>query len=144
MLAQTFSGEISLDVTAETNAYFVAYSQTGNVSSSVASLSPNRTSNPQLQGRMGAGANSVRLYSQAGNISIRPASSTSARAASMAPDRTVPLGPTESPSPVQRPELGRNKPAVAADLAKPDTGPEEIEGDVIRVDTELVGLNERR
>jgi VWFA-related protein len=143
LLAQTFSGEISLDVAAETNASFVAYSRTGNVSSSAVSLSPERTGSPQLQGRTGSGANSVRLYSQAGNISIRPASSTSARAVLNPPARTVPLGPAESPSPTRQPELGSSKPTVAAGTpAKPDTGPEEIsEGDVIRVDTELVGLN---
>ena len=144
LLAQTFSGEISLDVTPGTSASFIAYSNTGNVSSSVSSLLPERTSNPQLQGRMGSGSNSVRLYSQAGNISLRPASSTSARSDSIAPARTVPLGPVESPSPAQRPELGSNKPTAtpAGTPAKPDTGPEEVsEGDVIRVDTELVGLN---
>jgi VWFA-related protein len=143
LLAQTFSGEISLDVTAETNASFVAYSKTGKVSSSATSLSAERSGNPQMQGRMGSGANSVRLYSQAGNISIRPASSTNARAVSIPPARTVPLGPVESPSPARRPELSSNNPPVAAGTpAKPDTGPEEIsEGDVIRVDTELVGLN---
>jgi VWFA-related protein len=143
LLAQTFSGEISLGVPPQTSASFVADSKTGNVSSSVTSLSPNRGGNPQLNARIGAGAASVRLYSQAGNINIRPANSTSARVVSSTPARTFPLGPAESPSPTQRPELGTNKPTAAAGTpAKPDTGPEEIsEGDVIRVDTELVGLN---
>jgi len=143
LLAQTFSGEISLDVPRETNAAFVADSKTGNVSSSVTSLSPNRTGNPQVQGRLGSGASQVRLFSQAGNISIRPAAATSARAVSIAPTRTVPLAAAESPSPTQRPELGTRKTNTAAGTpAKPDNGPEEIsEGDVIRVDTELVGLN---
>ncbi|HEX3085954.1 MAG TPA: VWA domain-containing protein [Pyrinomonadaceae bacterium] len=143
LLAQSFSGEISLDVPPGTDASFVASSRTGNVSSSVASLSPDRTGSAQLQGRLGSGASSVRLYSQAGNINIRSANSTTARAVSTAPARTVPLGPAESPSPVRRPELGSSKPTASAGTpAKPDTGPEEIsEGDVIRVDTELVGLN---
>jgi VWFA-related protein len=143
LLAQTFSGEISLDVPPQTDATFIAYSRTGNVSSSLASLTPDRTGNAQLQGRLGSGTNSVRLYSQAGNINVRPASATSARAVSSAPPRTVPLGPAESPSPARRPELGSSKPTTSAGTpAKPDTGPEEIsEGDVIRVDTELVGLN---
>jgi len=143
LLVQTFSGEISMGVPPQTSASFVADSKTGNVSSSVTSLTPNRGGNPQLNARIGAGAASVRLYSQAGNINIRPANSTSARVVSSTPARTVPLGPAESPSPTQRPELGSNKPTAAAGTpAKPDTGPEEIsEGDVIRVDTELVGLN---
>jgi VWFA-related protein len=147
LLAQTFSGEISLDVPPRADATVVAYSRTGNVSSSVASLSPDRTGNAQVQGRLGSGANSVRLYSQAGNINIRPASSMflidPSNAGAISPARTVPLGPGQSPSPARRPDLGSSKPTTSAGTpAKPDTGPEEIsEGDIIRVDTELVGLN---
>lgn len=142
LLAQTFSGEISIDVPQEVNATFLVDTKTGNVSSSLASLSPNRT-NPQLQARLGSGTGSVRLFSQAGNINLRPAISNSARAVSINPTRTVSLAPAESPTPAQRPELAGSKPNAAAGTpAKPDTGPEEIsEGDVIRVDTELVGLN---
>jgi VWFA-related protein len=140
LLAQTFSGEISLDVPADADASVMADSKTGSVSSSVPSLAPNRSSTPQLQARLGTGVSSVRLYSQAGNVNIRAAS---AQAAAAAPTRTVPLGPGESPSPPQRPELTDSKPKVAAGTpAPPDTGPQEIsENDVIRVDTELVGLN---
>jgi VWFA-related protein len=142
LLAQTFSGEISVEVPSDANATFLIDTRTGNVSSSIASLSPNRT-NPQVQARLGSGAGSVRLFSQAGNISLRPATSNSARAVSINPTRTVPLAPAESPTPAQRPELPGSKPNTAVGTpAKPDTGPEEIsEGDVIRVDTELVGLN---
>jgi VWFA-related protein len=143
LLAQTFSGEISLDVPADVNATFSADTKTGNVSSSIASLM-SRGTNPQLQGRLGSGVGSVRLFSQAGNINIRPATSTSARAVSINPTRTVPLAPpTEAPPPTERPELAGSKSNPAAGTpAKPDTGPQEIaEGDVIRVDTELVGLN---
>jgi VWFA-related protein len=142
LLVQTFSGEISLDVPPEANAALVADTKTGNVSSSIASLSSSRTS-PQLQGRLGSGSNSVRLFSQAGNINIRAATSTNARAVSVAPTRTVPLGSEPSPTPAQRPELAAGKPnAGVGTPAKPDTGPEEVsDGDVIRVDTELVGLN---
>src|SRR4029077_7882315 len=59
------------------------------------------------------------------------------------PPRTVPLGPAETPSPQQRPDLSGSKSTTAAGTpAPPDTGPQEIsENDVIRVDTELVGLN---
>src|SRR6185295_20157673 len=82
-------------------------------------------------------------FSQAGNINLRQGTSNSARAVSISPTRTVPLAPAESPTPTQRPELPGSKPnAPAGTPAKPDTGPEEIsEGDVIRVDTELVGVN---
>jgi len=141
LLAQTFSGEISLDVPSEADAAFIADSKTGNVSSSISSLSSSRTT-PQLRGRLGSGASSVRLYSQAGNINIRPGTSASARVVSAGP-RTVSLDAAQSPQPVQRPELPVSKSnAGAGTPAKPDSGPEEVaDGDVIRVDTELVGLN---
>jgi VWFA-related protein len=146
LLVQTFSGEISLDVAADTNASVVADSKTGNVSSQLAALSANRGASPQLQGRIGTGGNSVKLYSQAGNISIGPGSQTGvARTDSVAPVRTVPLSQaTDRPAPVRAPELaGSTNNAVPAGTPAPrNTGPEEIsEGDVIRVDTELVGLN---
>ena len=142
LLAQTFSGEISLDVPADANAALLADSQTGNVSSSVGALSVNR-GNPQINARIGSGSSSVRLISQAGNINLRSLTATSARTDSMPATRTAPLTPAESPSPKQRPELESSKPANAAGTpAAADTGPQEIsEGDVIRVDTELVGLN---
>lgn len=143
LLAQTFSGEISLSVPAVPSGSFVADSKTGVVASSLASLVSDRNRSPQLQARIGSGSISVRLYSQAGNINIRAATTPMTDAVSIAPTRTLPLGPAESPSPRQRPELtGPTNPTVAGTPAKPDTGPEEIsEGDVIRVDTELVGLN---
>jgi VWFA-related protein len=142
LLTQTFSGEISLDVPEDANASLIADTKTGNVSASVGTLATTRGGS-QLQGRLGTGGSSVRLYSQAGNINIHPANATIARTASVDPTRTIPLEPTESPSPKQRPDLTGSKPPVAAGTpAPPDTGPQEIsENDVIRVDTELVGLN---
>ena len=146
LLVQTFSGEISLDVAADANTSVVADSKTGNVSSQLSALSANHGASPQLQGQLGSGGGSVKLYSQAGNISIGVASqTTAARTDSVTPARTVPLSEaTDRPSPARPPELaGADNKAVPAGTPAPrNTGPEEIsEGDVIRVDTELVGLN---
>lgn len=143
LLTQTFSGEISLGVPGDANASLVADSKTGNVSSAISSASPKSGNSPQLQAKLGTGASSVRLYSQAGNINLRPANSVDVRVTTVVPTRTVPLGPPETPSPQQRPGLSGSKPTTAAGTpAPPDTGPQEIsENDVIRVDTELVGLN---
>ncbi len=142
LLVQTFSGEISVDVPENANAALIADSKTGTVTSTVGSPSP-RGGSAQLQTKLGTGAGSIRLYSQAGNVNIRPATAASTRMTSVSPTRTVPLGPAESPTPQQRPELPAGKQTVAAGTpAPPDTGPQEIsENDVIRVDTELVGLN---
>src|SRR5262252_6192367 len=78
LLVQTFSGEISFDATADANAAVVADSKTGNVSSQFSGLSVNRGASPQLQGRLGSGGSSVKLYSQAGNISLGVASQSEA------------------------------------------------------------------
>lgn len=144
LLAQSFSGEIRLEVPEDSNATLVADSKTGGVTSSIDALTVNRGVSPQLQGRIGSGAVSVRLYSQAGNINVSTGTAASARTESTAPMRTVPLGPTERPTPKQRPDLvgPEPNPKGAGTPAPITTAPEEIsEGDVIRVDTELVGLN---
>ena len=144
LLAQSFSGEIGIDLPLNSDATLVADSKTGNVTSSIAALAVNRGLSPQLQGRIGSGTTSVRLYSQAGNINVSTGAAATARTVFSAPTRTVPLDATETPPPKQRPDLvgpQRNK-AAAGTPAPATTTPEEIsEGDVIRVDTELVGLN---
>ena len=126
----------------------IADSKTGTVSSSFDSAVVNRASRPQLQGRIGKGGKSVRLYSQAGNITLASAGDQSTRTVSTAADtpseRRESLKPAELPGPKQRPELiGQDKKTTGAGTPAPaSTGPEEIsEGDVIRVDTELVSVN---
>src|SRR2546430_2160289 len=144
LLAQSFSGEIGIDLPLNSDANLVADSKTGNVTSSIAALAVNRGLSPQLQGRIGSGTTSVRLYSQAGNINLSAGAGSSARTVSSAPTRRVPLDATETPTPKQRPDLvgPKRNTAAAGTPAPATTAPEEIsEGDVIRVDTELVGLN---
>jgi VWFA-related protein len=144
LLVQSVSGEIHVELPNDAKATVVADSKTGNVSSSIADLMANRAASPQLQGRIGDGGSSVRLYSQAGNISLAPANSSQSRVVSTAPERAVTLEPAEVPTPPQRPELANpdKNGGGAGTPAPPDTGPVEIsEGDVIRVDTELVSVN---
>ena len=148
LLIQTVAGEIRVDVPASASATVVAESRTGNINSSLKSATVNQNQRPQLQARLGTGANSVRLYSQAGNITL--ASRAVATETARLPRQTIPIerreniSPREPSAPAQRPELigGEvNKPG-AGTPAKPSTGPEEVsEDDVIRVDTELVSLN---
>src|SRR5437868_7338737 len=144
LLAQSFSGEIGIELPLNSNAALVADSKTGNVTSSIAELTANHGASPQLQGRIGSGVASVRLYSQAGNINVSTATAASARTVSSAPTRTFPLDAAETPTPKQRPNLaGPERSTTRAGTPAPaTTAPEEIsEGDVIRIDTELVGLN---
>ena len=148
LLVQTISGEIRLDLPRGSSADIVADSKTGTVSSSFAQAAANRTSSPQLQARLGNGGKGIRLFSQAGNITLATGSDELARSAqksTQAPsERSQPLEPAEISTPKQRPELiGPEKDKRAAGTPAPaSTGPEEIsEGDVIRVDTELVSVN---
>jgi len=145
LLAQSGSGEIHVALPAAANTSITADSKTGNVSTAIADLAVNRGASPQVQARLGKGGSSVRLYSQAGNISLTTAAAETSRVAPVAPVRTERLEPTEPPGPRQKPELvgpEKNPGGGVGTPAKPNTGPEEIsEGDVIRVDTELVSVN---
>lgn len=144
LLAQSGTGEIRVNLPLQARAAVVADSKTGSVVSSIAALEANRGATPQLRGRIGDGANSIRLYSQAGNIVLAQSVESTARSASTEPSQTVQLEPTEMPTPKRRPDLiGPDRSATPAGTPAPaNNGPEEIsEGDVIRVDTELVSVN---
>jgi VWFA-related protein len=147
LLIQTVSGEIRAELTKNVDADVVADSKTGNVSTSFSSVQVSHASRPQLQARLGKGGRAVKLFSQAGNITLATTGGESPRIASKTqatqPERREPLEPGELPSPKQRPELsGQNKSTAAGTAAPPSTGPEEIsEGDIIRIDTELVSVN---
>src|SRR2546421_2489358 len=64
LLAQSFSGEIRFEIPGNASATLVADSKTGGVTSSIDAIQVNRGVSLQLQGRIGSGAASVRLYSQ--------------------------------------------------------------------------------
>jgi VWFA-related protein len=145
LLIQTVSGEIRVELPTEARADVLADSRTGTVSSSFPEATVDRSRRPQLQARIGAGGRSVRLYSQAGNIALATASSSSPIASSQTlPERRELLEPGEITKPTQRPELIGpviNTPA-AGTPAPAASGPEEIsEGDIVRVDTQLVSVN---
>jgi len=148
LLVQTVAGEIRVELPKGAGADVVADSKTGKVSSSLSSVVVNQSARPQLRARVGNGGKGVRLYSQAGNITLATAEEESSQIVSTPPasppERRERLEPTEVPSPKQRPELtGTEKSNPGAGIPAPaSTGPEEIsEGDIIRVDTELVSVN---
>jgi VWFA-related protein len=144
LLAQSGTGEIRVNLPPGAGATVVADSKTGSVVSSISELNTNRGATPQLRGAVGNGANSLKLYSQAGNIVLANSTESSVRAVSTNPPRAVELEPSDLSSPRQRPDLiGPVKsPTPAGTPAPPNNGPEEIEeGDIIRVDTELVSVN---
>ncbi len=151
LLAQTTSGEISVELPDTTGANLVAESKTGTVSSSLSSAVVSPASRPQLQARLGNGSKGVRLYSQAGNITLANATAESLGVAATAPssssspnERRETLEPKAVPKPKQKPELtGPPQRSSGAGTPAPVSNePEEIsEGDIIRVDTELVSVN---
>jgi Ca-activated chloride channel family protein len=148
LLVQTIAGEIRVDLPRNSGADVIADSKTGTVSSSFGSAVVNQASRPQLKGRLGNGGNGIRLYSQAGNITLANSGTQATRVVSKASatpsERREALRPSELPLPRQRPELsGQDKNTSAAGTPAPaSTAPEEIaEGDIIRVDTELVSVN---
>jgi VWFA-related protein len=146
LLIQTISGEIRIELPAGAGADVLADSKTGAVSSSFAAAVVDRARRPQLQARLGAGGKSVKLYSQAGNIALATtAAESSPVISSTTPvERREPLEPPEITKPTQRPELiGPEVRTPAAGTPAPaPSGPEEVaEGDIIRVDTQLVSVN---
>lgn len=147
LLIQTVSGDIRLDVPRDPNATVVAESKTGSVSSSVASLAVNEAERPQLSARLGTGAANVRLYSQAGSVTVAPRAEV---LASDADSSATPMRKPSEPSLAARPN--KEGPPVltgsdpnktgAGTPARPSNTPEEVsEDDVVRVDTELVSVN---
>src|SRR2546429_1625003 len=151
LLAQTTSGEISVELPDTTGANLAAESKTGTVSSSLSSAVVNPASRPQLQARLGNGSKGVRLYSQAGNITLANATAESLGVAATTPssssspiERRETLEPKAVPTPKQKPELtGPPQRSSGAGTPAPVSNePEEIsEGDIIRIDTELVSVN---
>jgi VWFA-related protein len=154
LLVQTVSGEIRLELPQtdyRADANLIAESKTGSVSSSISLAEVNQTNRPQLQATLGGGRKNIRLYSQAGNIMLAAETAESVRTAAIAQtpantsERVETLDPARpEPTPKQRPDLvgptknssGAGTPAPASDA------PEDIsEGDVLRVDTELVSVN---
>ena len=146
LLIQTVSGEIRLELPNDTSADVQADSKTGTISSSFSAAVVDRSHRPQLQTRLGAGGKSVRLYSQAGNIALATVTAESSPIISTATpvERRQTLEPGEIAKPKDRPELigPEVRTPAAGTPASASTGPEEIsEGDIIRVDTQLVSVN---
>jgi VWFA-related protein len=144
LLIQTVTGDIQVAVPNEANADVVAESKTGSVTSSLNGPSVNSAARPQLQARLGVGGNTVKLYSRTGRIAIDGSSSAgnpvvdTSRAASQSVDNRLRQTPNLPPDPNDNPASL----PPAGTPAKPLSGPEEIsEGDIIRVDTQLVSVN---
>jgi VWFA-related protein len=125
---RSISGEVGVHFLGEPNADIIAKSVTGLVKSELPQLLSN--SGSVLQARIGNGAQTLRLTSQSGNISLFPA--TIPTVAEAAESRRKKLEADETPV----------VPIKAAGIPAPQLETQEIsEGDIIRVDSQLVTLN---
>jgi VWFA-related protein len=141
LLAQTVSGEIRLQLP-DSSADITAESKTGTVSSSLGSAPVDESRRPQIETRLRYGR-PVKLYSQAGNIVIAQPSDTQTASQTSLNERRESLQAPEIPKPEQRPTLAASDGSTRPRAGTPATnGPEEVsEGDVVRVDTQLVTVN---
>ncbi|MDQ2921650.1 MAG: VWA domain-containing protein [Acidobacteriota bacterium] len=123
------SGEVAVEFLGSPDADIIARSVTGVVKSELPQLLS--SSGHVLQARIGNGKQTLRINTQSGNISLFPASGSTVSEAS--DGRRTKREPTEETAVV---------PIKAAGTPAPALDTQEIsEGDVIRVDSQLVTLN---
>lgn len=126
---KSISGEIGVQFLDPPDADIIAKSVTGVVKSGLPQLLSN--SGSVLQARIGNGAQTLRLNTQTGNISLFPAPGSTG--SETADDRRNKPEPADETAVV---------PIKAAGIPAPKLETQEIsEGDVIRVDSQLVTLN---
>jgi VWFA-related protein len=143
LTAQTFSGDIRTALPSQSSADITAETANGKITSDFKQSTPATTKGKIFRSRLGAGNAPVRLRSQNGQIALNLLNESNKIA-------TVESNEIASPVPViqtardKPPTLTGNtqeKPGVGTP-ATPSTEPQEIDdGDVVRVDTELVTLN---
>lgn len=150
---QTTSGDISLE--APPDAVITAETRAGSIDSTLPTVGPTGSSERDFHASLGAGSKTAELRSRDGSITLSPSATTAiAERTSTVPIGSVPArqSPETSATPdetgttdARRPPTlgGSNVDAVGAGTpASPSTGQEEVdEGDIVRVDTELVTLN---
>jgi VWFA-related protein len=123
------SGEVSVEFLGSPDVDILARSVTGVVKSELPQLLT--SSGRVLQARIGSGAKTLRLNTQSGNISLFPAASQIV--AEISDNRSQKREPIEETAVI---------PIKAAGTPAPTVETQEIsEGDIIRVDSQLVTLN---
>ena len=138
LLVQTGSGPVYAELPPDANANIIAESTRGTVSSAIERDPRDRET--LLQTRLGTGSSSVRLHSESGTITLTFSDSATARTPAGRSVRPAPDDITET-KPPRLIASGAN-PVSSGPTPAAASSPEEIsEGDVIRVDTQLVSIN---
>ncbi len=143
LTAQTFSGDIRAALPAQSSADITAETVNGKIVSDFKQSTPATPKGKIFSSRLGTGGSPVRLRSQNGQIALNLlnesneiATDESNKSASQAPiiQDTRPKPPVLTGKVEEKPGVGTP--------AAPSTEPQEIDdGDVVRVDSELVTLN---
>jgi VWFA-related protein len=149
---ETASGDISVVLPAGVDADVTALTRTGSIDSTLPTFGPTGETERDFHATLGRGGDrSVQLRSRAGSITLSSGAGLTPETVVSAPQRRQ-IPETHAPREETRTEeAGRRPPTLdgvggigggAGTPASPSTGPQEVdEGDVIRVDTELVTLN---
>jgi VWFA-related protein len=156
LVVKTTAGDISAELPASADMDVKAETRTGSIDSTLPTVGPTGASERDFHATLGAGSHAVTLRSERGSITLSPSTAmtstanTSVAAVSSTPapqtSRTVTPGEDTTTSERRMPPTlngsGTNATAGSGSPASATTGPEEVdEGDVVRVDTELVTLN---
>lgn len=135
LTVENLHGDIRADFPLSGDADIEAESPMKGVVSTLPLPASEASGKSNFQARLGAGGRRVRLVSQRGRVAL---------SAYGAPKETTPVVETVRTETAKTPALigGDKNRAGAGTPSTPLTGPEEIdEGDIVRVDTELVTLN---
>jgi VWFA-related protein len=156
---QTTAGDISAEI--PTDADVTAQTGSGSIDSTLPTVGPTGRSERDFHATLGAGSKRVELRSRAGSVTLSPSARSSTAAAGQTAsgsadntERRQQTPETRTPPVETNAGEGRRPPVLggredggagatgAGTPAAPATGPQEVdEGDVVRVDTELVTMN---
>lgn len=156
--ARTIRGDINAEIGAGSDADVTAETVSGQIDSSLATTDTTAKSGARIShALLGKGSNLLRLRSERGRITLVPVLTPSEAAAIPVPESPTATttaqtsGQSIAPSAAPSPRASRRPPVLvgaesrgtgAGTPATPLATPEEIdEGDVVRVDTELVTVN---
>lgn len=157
LAVKTTAGDISAELPASADMDVTAETRTGSIDSTLPTVGPTGASGRDFRATLGAGSTAVTLRSERGSITLSPSSqtiSTNSSTAAAVSDTRLPQTPrTDTPRQDATTDERRMPPTLggagpngttvgAGTPASASTEPQEVdEGDVVRVDTELVMLN---
>jgi VWFA-related protein len=157
LAVKTTAGDISAELPASADMDVKAETRTGSIDSTLPTVGPTGASERDFHATLGAGSTAVTLRSERGSITLSPSTPITSRANTSVAAVSSTSAPQTSRTVTQREDTptgerrrpptlngtGANGTTVGAGTpASVSTDPQEVdEGDVVRVDTELVTLN---